>query len=268
MSRTRSILEMKPLAKGFFRLKIGVNNEETPIKFHQETVFKHRLHKGQTIDNTMWQTILDDDAYYTLLDYALARLAEHDHTRSALKNKLKRRQSNKALIERVLNQLETMTVLDEARALARLKEDFLQGPPKGPILFKQMLIRAEFDETVVHETLSSIDTSIWQERCEKYCRMALVNQKPETYLVRKRKIFTGALSKGFERDMIEPILEDVLKRAEPTDEAALLSTQFNQLKKRYRLEDAKSRQALIRALLRKGFKYRDIMRKLEGEGEV
>lgn len=268
MKQPRTILEMKPLPKGFFRIKIHHSDQDMQLKLHQETVFKYRLSKGQTLDETTWQDLIKDDAYHTLVEYALARLAEQDHTRAALKAKLKRRKAEDVLVERVLNHLESMAVLNETRALARLKEDFLEGPPKGPKLFKQVLTRAGFDETTVRETLDSIDASVWSERCESYCSMALSASKPETYLVRKRKLMTGALSKGFEHDMIEPLVEKVLKQATPADEAVLLAKRFDQLKKRYTLREPKERQALIRALLRQGFAYAAIHKMLESEGDV
>ncbi|TVP94981.1 MAG: hypothetical protein EA374_05265 [Acholeplasmatales bacterium] len=268
MKPVRTILEMKPLPKGFFRISIDQGPSTEQHKMHQETVFKHRLSTGQMLEERAWKKLLEDDAYFTLLDYALARIAERDYTKKSLKEKLTLRKAKPSVITRVIKQLEDMAVLDEARTLDRMREDFLQGPPKGGKLLKQQLLKAGFDVETVKATLEGIDPAVWAERCEAYCQSLLTRYKHETHLARKRKMMTAAYTKGFDQEMVETAVDIVLKRATPVDEEALLATRFKQLKDRYNLKDAKTRNALIRTLLRQGFAYSAIIKMIESEGNV
>jgi SOS response regulatory protein OraA/RecX len=71
---------------------------------------------GMEVDPAAWDELRATAAYYTLLDKALALLARSEHFEAGLRRKLRDRERDAALVERVIAECRRQGYIDDARA--------------------------------------------------------------------------------------------------------------------------------------------------------
>ncbi len=256
------IKSLKPKTKTTFQLTVDKPGESDHI-VHQETVIAYQLFTRQSLDEKTYKALLKDDQFYHAYALALTKLARRNYTRKRLKEALKKDGVPQGIIHQVLDRLEKDNYVDEAKTLAMMLEDFFTFELKGRYHLRKKLEEEGFDEESIAQSLEAFSSKCETEKCQALIEKTTKSQKPQPQEKLKIKLQTKCYQSGFSQSLFQPLIEAYVKEIEATiDEGALLDLAIQKVKKQYDVLDHRERQKLIQKLMRQGFRYEMIQKKL------
>ena len=254
------ILDLVPIKKGFIKLDYEQNDERHTYVMHQETVFKHRLSKQQTLTVKEFKSLQEEDLMNQTYIKAIQKLAYSNHTEKSLLSALQPLEVPKVIKLQVIELLKEQNYLDDNKLFNQYVEEFIDYEIKGPALLKQKLLKAGFSETKINEKFALIAEEVWEQKCKEYLKTSSQRMRQETQRIRDQKLKAKAYQQGFSTEVINRIIAS-LDYFE--DEDQLLIEKLTRYKKRYDLNNIKEKQKLIQKLQREGFTYEAIKNHLK-----
>lgn len=104
-----------------------------------EVAFKHGLRRGLNIDATMLQTILHEDGEAKALRTALNYLGLRQRSSEEIRNRLQKDEWSEIVINRVLERLHEVKLLDDAQFASNWVQHRTSFKPRGSRVLKQEL---------------------------------------------------------------------------------------------------------------------------------
>ncbi len=248
-------MEIKEARKTKYGYNVLIKDEVYNIE--RAVFFKHGLKRGVTINNSQLKQILKESnlelAKRKSLDYLIRR-----RTTKEFKTYLKRFDVPTSYINELVNEYTKKGYLNDYL----YAEIFISDRSKkyGKNKIKRDLLLKGINETIIDELLSQGISST----LEKQVKVASKNVKAKNYSHAYNKLMQSFVRKGFEINEIKPYLKMYLKDVEfdkeelKKDHEALLK----KYKKRY--EEQELRQNMIKALERKGYNLKDILKIIGG----
>jgi regulatory protein len=179
-------------------------------------IARFRLREGLELSSDQIEKIQQGEIRQECFDAAMRYLESRLHSRAELRRKLVRKEMGPAIIEGVLDDLQRMNYIDDARFAAAKAASAAKHKHHGPRRAMAELLRAGVKSDIarkataeVYETMDSI--AIATHLAE---RQSARLKKLEPQIARRRLI-AMLLRRGFDFESIRPVVEKVLgKRAE------------------------------------------------------
>jgi len=166
---------------------------------------------GQTWDERLAGRVAATVAYDQCLRAALRRLERRAFSRSQLRLKLCGLDFPEDVIERALDRLTELGVLDDAGYGEALVRAILRSKPAGPRLVRQKLfqkgLEAELIDRLVAEAFAGHDQA---EDAERLARQKLKTLSRYDKQTQKRRLWGALARRGFDSEAITEVVDAVL----------------------------------------------------------
>lgn len=183
-------------------------------------VAKFRLRVGLEISNGQLEQIKQGEIRQECFDAAMKFLQRRMHSRAELKTKLRRNEYAVDLIDEVLNDLERLGYVNDAKFAAASTELSAKvrhhGRRRAAIELMKKGVTGESARKALENTYDSHDSlSVARELAQKKAR-TLQKLDPQ---VARRRLAGMLMRRGFEYDVVRPVIDEVLgQHDERTDD--------------------------------------------------
>jgi len=215
------------------------------IEVHKETRIRYARYENQHIDEKTWAKLVQDNAYYFLLDKALYKLTFKAHTEKSLFDAL---EGDVILKKQVIEELKKLGYIDDAHLLELYIRDY-EFERKSLRAYQEKLLKKGFKKAMLDERFEKIEDD-QDARLQKALETKAASLKPDTWVKTKERLMRYAVSLGYDYATIQRCIEP-FKDTFDIDPKPLLQKELKKLKKDTKLTEQK----LIDRLRRKGFSY-------------
>lgn len=237
--------------------KVQVRFNDEVIKISPETYLDFKLYPGKEISDKEYKAILKRDKYGEAYNYALGLLSKYTYSVSRLEEKLTKNGFNKADIASTIKKLKESNLIndeDYVNNYIELANDKLYGEYK----IRQELILKGIDKEYV-------DSLVFKEKDEikKLNQLVKLLDKKyvkDNYEKRKEHIYSALLRYGYSGELIKSALEDIAPKDDKLEKESL-KKEYEKAKLKYKgkYKGYELENKINEYLLRKGYKYNDIM---------
>lgn len=152
---------------------------------------------------------MQNDIFDEVYEKALSLLGRRPHSRMELFRKLRKRKYSSSVINRVLEQCEKYSFLNDEDFAAMYLEE-LQGRGYGWRRIKNEFYKKGLSQDIIQKTLEKIDEASEKERAQKMLGKKMKLLKKEKDPRKKReKCCRHLASKGFSSDIVFSILNNI-----------------------------------------------------------
>ncbi len=174
-------------------------------------VAKFRLRVGMEISSEQLEQIKQGEVRQECFDGAMKFLQRRMHSRAELKTKLSRNEYAADLIEGVLDDLQRMGYIDDAKFAAASTELSAKvrhhGRRRAAIELMKKGVTGESARKALESTYDTHDSlSVARELAQKKAR-SLQKLDPQ---VARRRLAGMLMRRGFEYDVVRPVIDEVL----------------------------------------------------------
>ncbi|WP_413627035.1 RecX family transcriptional regulator [Fructilactobacillus vespulae] len=241
-------------------------NDEYAFPISEEAMIKYRIFKGTILTKQNIADLKYSDSIYKLIGKAVNFISYRTRTEKEIKDKLGELTEDQTVIEKVLDHLQKMHLIDDENYANTYTEQIAAGQNKGPMAIKQYLMKKGISEDIIITAIDNYysDSKI-QENATKVAQQQFDHYNRYPYNKRIEKVKLSMVRKGFSFSDIDNALVEIDDQVDNQLQDELLVKEGNKLLKRYQNEDDfKKTQKLKQALFRKGFSFDDIDEFLEG----
>ncbi len=258
------IKEISRKGKNAYVVTFEKNGEEIRQTLHQDTLIKHNLLNAAQIDEEGYRRMLRDDRFHVALDKGLALLSKRTLSKRNCRKALLA-STSPAVADQVVERLEKEGYIDDQKALEYFVDDAIEYDTKGPRLLREKLIQEGYDKEQIDRVLLRFDEEKQRQKARALLEKTLPTYRKD-HPVRKikEKLRVLLYRKGFDADVFNGEIDKIIKPLEEThDEDALLRRRIDKLRGRYSTDTSKEKQRFIAKLLREGFSYESITKRLD-----
>ncbi len=123
-----------------------------------DILLKLALHEGALLDEGMIEKIIASDHEETAKQKALRFLAIRPRSKKEIRDYLLRKEFSAEIAERVIERLESLTMLDDVAFARMVCRDALAKKPAGAKMLRQMLIRKGVPPPLIESVLAEFST--------------------------------------------------------------------------------------------------------------
>lgn len=157
------------------RMLVTVDDEQEFL-MTPETVLKHLIAVGKSFDDDTFLEILEEDSYLRAKDQAMRYLALRPHSAAEIRKKLFQKGYRSAQVERVLESLQQVGLLNDRDFARAYVENELNLRPVGALMLRQKLMargvaRHIIDEVLEEFTSEESELAIAAKLAEKQMRL-------------------------------------------------------------------------------------------------
>ncbi len=229
------------------------------LPVHEELVLKFRLVDGKELDESQ---IIELNSKLDLghaYQYALSLLSRKSYTTAQIYEKLESKEYELTIIQEVLKRLVDVGLLnDEQYTISYINHHVIMGK-KGPNKIKQELLQRGISDRIINQYLTTYEDEIQIEHAIKMANQLIrTNRKYGPHFI-KQKIQQYLITKGFNRSVIEAVLNNVEFIDDEDEENPILVKEVEKLCRRhFGLSGYEKKTKVVQSLMRKGFNYDDI----------
>ncbi|MCO4326377.1 recombination regulator RecX [Staphylococcus agnetis] len=235
----------------------------------EDTLVKLNLKKGDNISTQDLDHIKQHEFQQQAIQQALHHLSYRKRSAKEIAKHLKKQDFPEAVIEKAIAFCRAQRLIDHEDYVESLKNTLLQTTDKGPEIFKQKLIEAGIEETLIQKGVEQYEAEQSKESIIKLANKIKSRKKGPPKKV-QQQVHQSLIQKGYTFDTIRDVLAalDFSEDHEMIDELLQrdLEKVYNKYVKKY--EGYQLRMKTTEALVRKGYSYDDISRKLEESGII
>lgn len=165
-----------------------------------DLVSRYSIRSGEYCPSSAWKKFLEESSYFYATDYSLRVLARAPITAARIKQKLRRRKFCSVTINKVLNRLHELGLLDD-RVLIRSEIERLEKKNYSQPEIESRLFQKGFSRDLVEESLSNHPT-------DEISKIKKLLGKPTLAQKSPRKKVQFLLRKGFSYSDISTVLEE------------------------------------------------------------
>jgi regulatory protein len=180
-------------------------------------VAKFKLTEGKTVTKEQIDAILAGEVRQEALDYALKTLERRLHSREELRRKLLKRQYADAMVDDVLNDLQRLGYVDDARFAKTKAMSAAQYKQHGHRRARVELMKAGVPDAVARKAIEDVydphdSLAVARTLAQK---KAPALRKLDPVVARRR--LAGMLGRrGFDYETIRPVIDEVLGYGDET----------------------------------------------------
>lgn len=150
---------------------------------------------------------MNDNPDKKAFDLAIRYLGNREHSRKEIIAKLERKQFNEETVEKTLNRIDELGLLDDRSFAMNYVGSRSKKKPSGRYKLRYELLQKGISEEIVDEVLGNYDSSA-------HCLEAAMKKLPflkgeEPY--RKRKLHTFLMNRGFDNQTIRNTLDQIFR---------------------------------------------------------
>jgi regulatory protein len=182
-------------------------DDEFQFGLDENTLIKFDLRKGIEITEAEIEKIENEEVNAKAFNAAASFLKTRERSRKEIRDKLKAKEYYESVIEKVLEKLERLDIVNDKRFAEMFVRDRMKLKPKGKRVLQLELAQKGIDRNTIEEVLNEMLGGDGELELAKR-----VYQKIEKrYLgleenIRRDKIVKYLLSKGFSYNIVEKIL--------------------------------------------------------------
>ncbi|AAK80365.1 regulatory protein [Clostridium acetobutylicum] len=192
------------------RVNVYIDNEYS-FSCNTELIYIHGLKKGKVVDLDYLQDIIEEDNYLYAKSRALSFIEKTFKTEKEIRVKLREKEFNEKIIERVIEFLRKYDFVDDSRyAELYIKERINK---QGKVKIKYGLIKKGINDSIIDEKLSkySANNENYIEAMREVALKKFNNiAKRETDKLKiKRKLSSYLLGRGYSWSEIGEVLKEI-----------------------------------------------------------
>lgn len=238
---------------------------ETNLDTHtleEDIIIKYNIFKDKVFKEEEFKKILEENKNVASFNQVLNFLSYRARSISEVKEYLEKKEVSKENSESIIQRLIDLDYLND-EAFASYYLGYYQKMNKGPNYIKTKLFEKKVDKDTISKCLLKytledeieIIILVLEKIKDKYFKFPIKRQK--------EKIQAKLLRDGFTFSAVNSVLRD-LKLEENISET--LEKDFGKLKKKYQdLDQKEKKDKIIQNLLRKGYEYSSIKKRVEEE---
>lgn len=245
-----------------FKKKVTISfDDQTKLEVSPDVMSNFYIYEGKTITNKEINEIKEYSENIVLLHYAMSLLRKRHYSEWKMREKLYAKEAEKKAVDKVIKILKNADLINDA-ALAEDLKCYLEEKNYG----KNKIINYLNNEGIFDDTLKNLKFSPNNEKKKALYNIPKLEKRyaKYPYEIKKQHIYNSLINLGFANDIA---LEALNKIKEPNikEENAKLDKDFpkalNKYKRKY--EGRELKEKVISSLRNKGYKYKDILRKVE-----
>ena len=245
------ILKYKKIKNNEYKI---ITNEEE-YNLYDDIIIKYELLLKKEISKNELENILKENnmlkAYYSALKYISTKL----RTEKEVGDFLKKKEFNTSDIKYVLNRLNKENYLNHEMYIEAYIHDMLNLYLIGEQKILNDLIKLGFKENEVIPYLAKVDKNIYLNKIDKYINKKLKSNKKSAKEF-KLKVLNELINKGFNKEDILSILDNVNIEDNPEEIKKLVNKLYFKYSKKYDLNTTKLK--IKNYLYQKGYSNIDI----------
>jgi len=178
---------------------------------------------GQPWNQELAELVEQAGAFDKAMRVAMNRLNRRALSRRELDRKLREKDHDEAVRQRVLDRLEELGLLDDEAYGRALLREMQRGRPAGPRLMQQKLYQKGLDRKLIDRlvTEAASDTSEQIERATQLARKRGAAMASLDAPTRNRRLYSLLARRGFESQVIQSAMEAVAAEADDAEDAAM-----------------------------------------------
>jgi regulatory protein len=181
------------------------------LLLNNEVFIKNGLRKNDILDVSQILNLNRQNKIYQAKQTALNILSRRDHSKKELERKLYQRKIEKEIIEEVIQELSNLNYLDDVRFTKEYLEEKLRLKTSGKEKIKKELFAKGVSRDIIIDVLDEkgdIDeTDVALNLANK--KMKLISRKNQDKWKIKQKIYSFLLSRGYDYETIEKVLNNI-----------------------------------------------------------
>lgn len=250
-------------------LKVKVNKKNAVITFSDkskldvspEVMANFYIYEGKEITNKEINEIKEYSENIALLKYALSLVKKRHYSEWKMREKLYAKEASKKAIDKIIKILKSSDLLDD-NALAEDLKCYLEEKNYG----KNKILNYLSNEGIFDDTLKKLKFPASNEKKKALNNIAKLEKRYTKYPYEQKKqhIYAALINLGFDNDIAMEAL-DKIKSPVEKEENAKLDKDFPKIMQKYsrKYEGRELKEKVIASLRNKGYKMRDILRKVE-----
>lgn len=227
-------------------------SEDVYIKFH--------VHKGKQLTKQQIDAIKNADdiqrAYLIAINYLSYRM----RTESEIKSHLQKKEIVDDVIEKVIKRLFDEDLLNDQTFAATFVTDRMNRSTKGPNLIRQELAAKGISKCDIDYALATFDKVTQKETALAWGQKEVNKRSKQPLRRRKEQLRTKLLRRGFTKDIVSGVIDQIEIEVDEQDELLLLKKEADKLYTRYKnkYEDYELNMQLKKKLYTRGFSLHQI----------
>ncbi|MEO0069691.1 MAG: RecX family transcriptional regulator [candidate division WOR-3 bacterium] len=198
------ITGLRPQKRGKKRLSVFVDGAFA-FSLDKETVARFRLKEGKNVTAQFLEEVVLDEQYRQCRDYAFLLLSYRARSRKELTERLKKKGYSEKIIERVMNRLIELGLIDDERLARDFVESRIKVGHKGKWRVRAELLKLGIPkEMVEREIKAAPDEVAAAEMVVEHYLPRYRNLDPKT---RKRRLIGLLARRGFSPETIARVLK-------------------------------------------------------------
>lgn len=184
---------------------------------HEDVLVKHRLMKGNQINDQQLACIMYDEELHQVMHAALRYVGRKSRSVQEVKNKLQSMSFDMSLVDVVIQQLEQQGIVDDQQYALKLAEYRFFTQKKGRKWIEQELKHKGISNSFIQQALESIGH---KEEYEQAFLLAVKKWSKTSgdYVSRKRKTLSYLMRRGYPQSIALRAVEAVSTNEENRNE--------------------------------------------------
>ena len=199
------IKKIKKLKSGKYKLQL--DNDQKVITY-DEVILNHHLLYDKNINSEVLNQIQIDTDYYDIYSKVLNYISTRMRSKKEILEYLNKRGVDEIDSNKILDNLVKLNLInDEAFAKAYIADKiYLSRYGKNKI--RKELLEHNIDEAVIENILNSYEKDVWKQNLKSLIEKKIKNTSYSGYILKQKMIYEFG-NQGYEKDMIQEVLEEV-----------------------------------------------------------
>ncbi len=242
------------------RYKIFLESGDT-ITTYDEVILKYNILFYKEIDEELLKKIEMEQEYYTLYNDAVQYMKKCIRSKREIIDYLRVREVNEKDINKIVISLEEKGLINDELFCESFISDKFYLSHYGPLKIKKELENHQIDEKIITRHLSKLYEEEVYGSLYKMIDKKITLDHRHAGSVLKQKILSYFLEKGFEREMINTIFDELYK-----EKPSVLNKEYEGIKKKLekKYEGKELEYRIVQKLYQKGF-LREQIEKIKEE---
>ncbi|NBI27436.1 regulatory protein RecX [Chengkuizengella marina] len=185
-------------------------NDRYVLSVHEDILVKHRLLKGEEINETKIKRVVEDEELQIIQRQAIRMISRRVKSRYELKQKLSDKGYEENLIDLTLDQLEKTKYIDDYSYALNLANHRIKYQKKGLKWIEQELSQKGISKVTMNQVIQELDKELEFKAAYQLAkkRWDLQSGQPTK---KKSKISSFLMRRGFDYSLIRNIIDKIEK---------------------------------------------------------
>lgn len=261
-----NLQEIKQKSKERYQLTFEINNEFEKITVNSETVIKYNLLKPKEISEKDYNEILNTHSYFLLMSKVIHYIDYQERSEIEVYRYLNGLTTSKTVIIQIIKELKENKYIDDRRAFDNVLNNAIEFEMIGPNKLKDNLYKRGFSKNMLDEIKAVYTDAIELDKLRVLFNKEIKFEIKKMYNLFINNLKTKFFQKGYSIYNIETIIleyENTIKGLINID--SILDDVVRKEMRFVKIFDSSQKQKLINKLLRQGFSYNEVIKKLSNE---